>query len=274
MPLYQPANGWDAAIKLAVSGESVFTDASEMFNVGFEENHNTERRKQLGTKSPAYMPGRYEATGRATGYFITGAMAARLFTVPDKTALNRDHATRGITQFNLEIDFSNFPITVNAALAGPLAAPTGSVAGTGGSLAAGVKSYRVAAITAAGETAVSPAFSITTSGSTSVVTLNWSAFTGATGYKLYGRTAGAEKLMQTLGAVTTATDDGSVTTPVGDYKADINLVGYLLSGCLLDTHTFDIAEGAYIEQPLTFKVQRVIDVYQGDSPSDLTPYIV
>ncbi len=169
--LYQPLNGWDAGIKLAIDADTTFTDASEMFGVSFEENYNTQRRKQLGTRSPDYMPGTYEASGKATGYLITGTMATKLFGVPDTTA-KRDHAARGPTQFNLHIDFSDFPITV---LAG--------------------------------------------------------------------------------------------ATPV-------KLVGYILSGCLMDTFGFELTEGVYIEQPLTFNIRNIYDVYDTDAPTAWEPFII
>jgi len=180
MTLYQPMNGWDGTIAVADSGDTVFTDASEVYEASFAENFNIERRKQLGTHSPGYMPGRYEATGAAKGYFITGAMASKIYGVAPGADLSvmRDHAARPQIQFNLKIDFHNFPIQVRA-----------------------------------------PASSVNSVG-------------------------------------------------------QLQLVGYIMSGCLIDTDAFDMIEGTYIEKPFTFKVQRVIDVYQTDAPADLVPFIV
>jgi hypothetical protein len=98
-----------------------------------------------------------------------------------------------------------------AALATPVNAAF-STATTGGTLAAGTYSYRVSALDGhGGETLASDATTQTTTGSTSTVTVNWGAVTGATGYKVYGRTVAGEQLLVTLGNVTTWTDDGSAT---------------------------------------------------------------
>lgn len=106
----------------------------------------------------------------------------------------------------------------NTILYAALSTPTNaafSTATTGGTLAAGTYSYRVSALDGAGgETLASTATTQATTGSTSTVTVNWNAVTGATGYKVYGRTAGAELLIATVGATTTYTDTGSVT-PAG-----------------------------------------------------------
>lgn len=87
--------------------------------------------------------------------------------------------------------------------------------GTGGTLAAGVYYYALTAIGANGETVASNEVTVTLSGSTSSVPLSWTAFAGATGYKVYrGSAAGGEELLATLGVVTAYTDDGSaVITP-------------------------------------------------------------
>jgi hypothetical protein len=94
---------------------------------------------------------------------------------------------------------------VNAALA---------TAATGGTLAAGTYWYRVSATRGSEETLASAQSSITTTGATSTVTVNWGAVTGATGYKVYGRTQSAELFMIALGNVLTWTDDGTIT-PAG-----------------------------------------------------------
>lgn len=96
------------------------------------------------------------------------------------------------------------------------ATPTSSTATTGGTLAAATYSYRVAALTAFGETPASTAKTQATTGSTSTVTVGWSSVTGATAYRIYGRTAGAEALLATVtGTATSWVDDGSTfpTTP-------------------------------------------------------------
>lgn len=86
-----------------------------------------------------------------------------------------------------------------------------STATTGGTLAAATYFYRVSAINANGETPASTETSQVTTGTTSTVTVNWSAVPGATGYNIYGRTTGAQQLIATVGAVTTYTDTGAIT---------------------------------------------------------------
>jgi hypothetical protein len=96
----------------------------------------------------------------------------------------------------------------------PLATPVNSAfstSTTGGSLAAATYYYRVSATNSIGETLASTETSQITTGTTSTVTVNWGAVTGATGYKVYGRTTGAELLIASVGAVTTYTDTGSIT---------------------------------------------------------------
>lgn len=100
-----------------------------------------------------------------------------------------------------------------------------TTATTGGTLVAGTYSYRLAAVDATGgETLASnPKAQIVPSGtSTNKVTVNWSAVSGAAGYKIYGRTAGAEGLLATVGAVTTWDDTGSVATPGAEPKTQNN----------------------------------------------------
>ncbi len=101
-----------------------------------------------------------------------------------------------------------------AALATPVNA-TFATATTGGSLAAGTYYYRVAATNAAGSTVASTETSkvVPAGTSTNTVTVNWAAITGATGYKVYGRSTGAELLMATItsGLTTTWLDTGAVT---------------------------------------------------------------
>lgn len=89
-------------------------------------------------------------------------------------------------------------------------APTQSA--TGGTLTAATYSYRVSAINADGETIASVAQTVVVaSGTTNTVTVPWSVVSGATGYKVYGRTSGSEKLLATVGAVTSWDDTGSAT---------------------------------------------------------------
>lgn len=90
--------------------------------------------------------------------------------------------------------------------------PTKSTATTGGTLAAATYYYKVTAINATGESAPTAEFSQATTGSTSTITIGWTASAGATGYKIYRSTAsGAEVFLTSVGAVVTYTDTGSAT---------------------------------------------------------------
>jgi hypothetical protein len=76
--------------------------------------------------------------------------------------------------------------------------------------------YRVAAVNASGGTSLaSTETSLETgnsTGNTNTLTVKWAAVTGATTYKVYGRSTGAELLMATVTAPTLQwVDDGSVT---------------------------------------------------------------
>lgn len=82
-----------------------------------------------------------------------------------------------------------------------------------GTLAIGTYYYRVAAINVIGQTLASTETSLFLAAGGGV-NVNWGAVSGATGYKIYGRTIGAELLITTVGAVTTFLDDGSLT-PAG-----------------------------------------------------------
>jgi hypothetical protein len=87
---------------------------------------------------------------------------------------------------------------------------TPSTAAVGGTLAAATYSYRITAVTPYGESTPSAAVTQVTTGATSTVTLTWSTAANASGYRIYGRTGAAERLLATLGAVTTWIDDGSL----------------------------------------------------------------
>lgn len=88
---------------------------------------------------------------------------------------------------------------------------TFTTASTGGSLANGIFSYRVSSVNASGETipAVAQSITVPLGTSTNTVTVVWNAVTGATGYKVYGRSSGAEQLLAST-ASTSWTDSGAV----------------------------------------------------------------
>lgn len=80
--------------------------------------------------------------------------------------------------------------------------------------------YRVSALNSAGETLACSEVTATgaaTLSATVPVTLTWSAVTGATSYKVYGRTSGGELFMSAVSGVT-FTDDGTAT-PAGALPA-------------------------------------------------------
>lgn len=97
-----------------------------------------------------------------------------------------------------------------------VAIPTGITLVQGaGTLAAATYFYRVSATSPSGETVPSVETSLAIAATTGVI-LSWPQVAGATGYKVYGRTTGAELLMATItnGTTLTFTDSGSVT-PAG-----------------------------------------------------------
>lgn len=99
-------------------------------------------------------------------------------------------------------------IVIPAALSTPVNSAF-ATSTTGGTLPAGTYYYRVSAINSLGRTLASTETSQVTTGSTSTVTVNWGAVTGATGYAVYGRTTGAEQFIA-LTTATAYTDTGSI----------------------------------------------------------------
>jgi hypothetical protein len=94
--------------------------------------------------------------------------------------------------------------------------PTGLTLVQGsGTLGAAAYAYRVSAISHYGES-LACAESLVSIAATHGVVVSWAPVPGATGYRVYGRTSGAELLMATIseGATVTWTDDGSIT-PTG-----------------------------------------------------------
>lgn len=76
-----------------------------------------------------------------------------------------------------------------------------------GGLGAGTYSWRVSAINAVGETLASAAVGIVNFLANRKFTIPWGEVAGATGYKVYGRTAGSELLIATVGAGVLSYDD-------------------------------------------------------------------
>lgn len=101
--------------------------------------------------------------------------------------------------------------------------PSTAVTASGGSLTAATYSYRVSATrNDYGETILSDAVTAVVAASNSLVTISWDAVEGADGYKVYGRTSGAELLMETTTS-TSYTDDGT-DTPSGAQPTRTELV--------------------------------------------------
>lgn len=88
---------------------------------------------------------------------------------------------------------------------------------TGGTLGTAVTcSYRLAVVISNAESQGSTAQQVITgAGTTNQVTLTWSAVTGATAYRIYGRTAGAQLFMTEVAAGTLTFIDTGAITPAG-----------------------------------------------------------
>jgi hypothetical protein len=98
----------------------------------------------------------------------------------------------------------------------PLSTPSGaSVVENGthtGFLKAGtLYSYRVSAINSAGETLACAAVTFTPASNNAIAYISWSAVTGATGYKVYGRTSGSEGYLATVTGQVQYFDTGAAT---------------------------------------------------------------
>lgn len=103
-------------------------------------------------------------------------------------------------QYPCTLGYANAPYLVTTADAGT------------GTLAAGTYSYKVVAVTSHGETEPSRAV-IQTVAANKAIKITWDKVATATGYKVYGRSAGAELLMATItgGSTVEWTDTGAVT---------------------------------------------------------------
>lgn len=128
----------------------------------------------------------------------------------------------GVYEFTIVI-----PANTVWKVANPVMAPL--TRSSGGFLAAGTYSYMVSAVDGFGETMVSQPGTITVNDN-DVVNVNWLAVRGATGYNIYGRTAGSEELIGRVasGTVTTWPDNG-LDVPAGPLPGANTTAGVLLS---------------------------------------------
>jgi len=124
----------------------------------------------------------------------------------------------------LTADGETLPSAETSLAIAKLATPVNETFTAGaGTLPAATYYYRVSAINAVGETLASTETSLLLEAEGGV-NVNWGVVTGATGYKIYGRSTGAELLIATVGAVTTYLDNGSLT-PEGALPASNTTAG-------------------------------------------------
>jgi uncharacterized phage protein gp47/JayE len=94
---------------------------------------------------------------------------------------------------------------------------TATPSGSGGVIPAGTYYYRVTAIGPNGETIASNEVTVTLTGTTSSVALNWDDYPGATDYRVYrSSTPDNEALMHVLGSSTSAYTDTGAAVPSTD----------------------------------------------------------
>jgi hypothetical protein len=119
--------------------------------------------------------------------------------------------------FNLKKLYQGSPAVITA--------PSCSVVSyaSGGTLAAGTYGYRVAATVNGQTTGPGVETTAVTTGSTSANTVNWVLIPGATAYTVYGRTAGGELQLTTVGATVSSWQDTGSGTPSGAMPAPSNV---------------------------------------------------
>ena len=195
---YAPVAGSNAG---NVYGNIFITTSGDVIEVAFPE------RDQAGAT-------KYQRVDTSTSYDTAGFP---LYAACNGTNSTMASATGGGGTLGFFFCQAIAPKGRGTALATPVNAAF-STSTTGGTLAAATYFYRVVAKNAYGKTLASAETSQITTGTTSTVTVNWGAVSGATGYEVYGRTTGAELLIASVGAVTTYTDDGSIT-PAGALPA-------------------------------------------------------
>jgi fibronectin-binding autotransporter adhesin len=177
----------------------------------------------IGTSSVLIQGGTNGITLNPSG----GSSSTGVLVQPDTNSTNtfQIQGSAGSTATLLNADTTNMRLGVDVTYAA-MSTPgtlTMSTATTGGSLAAHTYYYKVTAVdSAGGETTASSEGSQITTGSTSTVTLKWTAVAGASGYRIYrSTTSGGETLYDyTIGNVFSGTtlsytDTGSGPAPGG-----------------------------------------------------------
>lgn len=121
----------------------------------------------------------------------------------------------------------------------------GTTATTGGTFGAGAQFWKVTALVPGGESAGSNEVTATLVANGTQV-LTWTAFAGATGYKVYrGTTAGGQSvLVATVGAVLTYTDTGTAGT-AGTVPAGIRQVAFVPVPSGTSPMFYDFGDGTW-----------------------------
>ena len=129
----------------------------------------------------------------------------------------------------------------------PDASVLGTVLSSGGSLTAATYSYAVTALNAYGETKASALAEVVISaGTANSIRLNWNAVLGATGYKVYGRTASSGNV-QLLAIVNTNTyTDTGADEPSGANQPTVGTIP-VTDEFTVDVYDYLVSEGKAIE---------------------------
>jgi hypothetical protein len=142
------------------------------------------------------------------------------------------------------------PVSAFDLIVSQLGTPATSVnttATTGGTLTPATYYYRVAAYDSVGNSLANAETSIVVPAgtSTNITTVNWGGVLGATGYKVYGRSTGAELLMATVvGQTATSWIDNGSVTPSGALPT-ANTTGAISAASV--TTTAAITAGSFMD---------------------------
>lgn len=205
--------------------QNVFTGAPDQLVTG------AILRAPLGTALPATIVSTLDPAFNDSGYIGPDGLKltpnTKLSDIKDWSGTT---IRKILDEFNAEMAWSHLELSSEAlkvyfgdgnvtttAFNLPLATPVltlGTTATTGGTLAAGQTYWKITAINAQGETVGSNEVTALLTGATSTQVLSWATVPSATGFRVYRGTApGAEnKLVATLGVVTTYTDTGAAGT--------------------------------------------------------------